>query len=193
MKPWNSEPWSFSGDDGARTAHAGLDDGAELSVRFLSETMARVSLRPVGGWREPRTWAIAPGGDVPWDGRKREDLSGFELPVTWAADGRFGARQLAVTLQTGPLQLQWHAFGANTPIAQDRKTTAYLRQSRGGLVRHYLARDARERFYGLGDKTGPLDLHGRRRSDTRVLGCQSRTGRVVRIGFQMTRPYSLGA
>jgi alpha-glucosidase len=27
---------------------------------------------------------------------------------------------------------------------------------------HYLARDPGEHFYGLGDKTGPLDLHGRR-------------------------------
>ena len=162
MKPWNSEPWSFAGDDRTRTARARLDDGGELCVRFLSETMARVSLRPVGGWREPRTWAIAPGADVPWEGREREDLSDFQLPATWAADGRFGTSRLAVTLRTGPLRLQWHAFGADTPIAQDRKTTAYLRQSRGGLVRHYLARDAREHFYGLGDKTGPLDLRGRR-------------------------------
>jgi len=29
-------------------------------------------------------------------------------------------------------------------------------------VRHYLQRDRADRYYGLGDKTGPLDLHGRR-------------------------------
>lgn len=162
MKPWNSLPWSFEGDDRARVARTRLDDGGELSVRFLSDAMARVTLRPGGGWREPRTWAIAPGADVPWEGREREDLSGFELPATRAAEGRFSTDHLAVTLQSGPLRLQWHAFGDLTPIAQDRETTAYLRQSRGGLVRHYLARDPRERYYGLGDKTGPLDLHGRR-------------------------------
>ena len=162
MKPWNSLPWSFEGDDRARVARTRLDDGGELSVRFLSDAMARVTLRPGGGWREPRTWAIAPGADVPWEGREREDLSGFELPATRAAEGRFSTDQLTVTLQSGPLRLQWHAFGDSTPIAQDRETAAYLRQSRGGLVRHYLARDPRERYYGLGDKTGPLDLHGRR-------------------------------
>ena len=164
MKPWNTERWSLEGDDHARTANARLEDGGELSVRFVSATMARVTLRPADGWREPRTWAIAPqpGTDVPWEGREREDSSGFELTATQAGPGRFGTGQLAVTLNSGPLRLQWHAFGGETPIATDRETTAYLRQSRGGLVRHYLTRDPGDRYYGLGDKTGPLDLHGRR-------------------------------
>ena len=162
MKPWSSDSWSLEGDGQARSARTRLDDGGELSVRFLSETMARVTLRPAEGWREPRTWAIAPNGDVPWEGRRREDLAGFEAPATRSADGRFGTDQLAVTLGSSPLRLQWHAFGADTPILQDRETTAYLRQPRGGLVRHYLARDASDHYYGLGDKTGPLNLHGRR-------------------------------
>ncbi|MEO6016074.1 MAG: TIM-barrel domain-containing protein, partial [Polaromonas sp.] len=33
---------------------------------------------------------------------------------------------------------------------------------RTSAIRHYLQRDRTERYYGLGDKTGPLDLHGRR-------------------------------
>jgi len=100
MKPWTSLPWSLGGDDRARVARARLDDGGELSVRFLSHAMARVTLRPGDGWREPRTWAIAPGADPPWEGREREDLSGFELPATRAAEGRFGTDQLAVTLRS---------------------------------------------------------------------------------------------
>lgn len=164
MTPWNSEPWSIEGDDRGRAAHARLDDGGALSVRFLSATMARVSLRPCDGWREPRTWAIAPqpGADVPWEGRERDDTSGFDRPATSIDANRFGTGELAVTLQSGPIRLRWQAFGAETPIAEDRGTTAYLRQSRGNLVRHYLARDPGEHFYGLGDKTGALDLHGRR-------------------------------
>ncbi len=164
MKPWNSPAWTLEGVPAARTASARFDDGGELTVRFVSDTMARITLRPAGGWREPRTWAIAPlpGPDVPWDGRDRDDLSGFRLPATWAANDRFGTDQLAVSLRTGPPRLQWHAFGAKTPVVADRETGAYLRQWRGGLVRHYLAREADERYYGLGDKTGPLDLRGRR-------------------------------
>ena len=164
MKPWSTELWSLEGDDNTRIARARLDDGAEMSVRFVSPTMARVTLCPVGGWREPRTWAIAPqpGTDVPWEGRERDDGSGFQLPVTHASQSRFGTELLTVTLSAAPLRLQWHAFGAETPVVNDRKTTAYLRQSRGGLVRHYLERHTTDRYYGLGDKTGPLNLHGRR-------------------------------
>lgn len=164
MTPWNAQPWSLEGQDPSRVARTRLDDGGELSVRFLGETLARVSLRPAAGWREPRTWAIAPqaGVDVPWEGRERDDLAGFEPPATQAGEQRFGTGQLQVTLGAGPLRLQWHAFGAQAPVLQDRATTAYLRQERGGLVRHYLARDRADRYYGLGDKTGPLDLHGRR-------------------------------
>ena len=47
-------------------------------------------------------------------------------------------------LLPGAPRLHWTAFGAPTPLLQDRETSAYLRQSRGGLVRHYLARDERE-------------------------------------------------
>jgi alpha-glucosidase len=164
MKPWKSEPWSIEGHEHSQVASAALDDGSTLSVRFLSETMARVSLRPQAGWREPQTWAIAPtpGADVPWQGRARDDLTGFAATSTTASERRLATSQLAVTLQAEPLRLQWHAFGATSPIAQDRETTAYLHQSRGALVRHYLANDPTDRIYGLGDKTGPLDLQGRR-------------------------------
>lgn len=164
MKPWNTASWSVESDGHSQLARARLDDGADLSVRFLSPTMARVTLRPSAGWREPRTWAVSPqpGSDVPWQGRERADVGGFELPATSAGDGQFGTSELTVRLLPGEPRLQWHAFGAAEPALQDRETSAYLRQNRGSLVRHYLSRDPREHFYGLGDKTGPLNLHGRR-------------------------------
>ena len=68
------------------TAHGidlSLPDGATFSVQVLEEQLVRVRLRPAGGYREPRTWAIAPsaGRDVPWEGRARDDLSGFSCPA----------------------------------------------------------------------------------------------------------------
>ncbi|AVT03480.1 glycoside hydrolase family 31 protein [Paracidovorax avenae] len=180
MKPWNADRWSFDGDDTARTARAPLDDGSALAVRFLSPTMARVTLRPADGFREPRTWAIAPqaGQDTPWEGRSREDISGFDLPVTQADARRFGTGQLTVALGDDPLRLEWHAFGDAAPIASDRETTAYLYQKRGGRIRHYLQRQPGERHYGLGDKTGPLDLSGRRLRSAALdaLGYDPKTG-----------------
>ena len=78
MKPWTATPWRLDPEGAATT----LDDGATMRLRFLSPSMARLSLRPAAGWREPRTWAIAPepGRDVPWEGRARDDDSGFAPP-----------------------------------------------------------------------------------------------------------------
>src|SRR5512139_986062 len=134
MKPWQAQRWAFEGDGHGLAAISHLDDGAEMRVRFLSPTMARVVLRPQGGWREPRTWAIAPlasaagpGGsssqDVPWQGRAREDLSGFERPAVTRGrvDGAdtLATASLQVRLYATPLRLEWRAFGANQPVAQD--------------------------------------------------------------------------
>ena len=168
MTPWTASAWLVE----AQGASAALDDGGSLAVRFLSPTLARVSLRPAAGYKEPRTWAIAPvaGQDVPWHGRDRGDFSGFE-PVAlhhWQRGNApvLASTRLSVALSTGPLRLEWHTGATEsdqgTLLASDRATSAYLRDGRTGAVRHYLSRDRTEYFYGLGDKTGPLNLHGRR-------------------------------
>lgn len=170
MKPWTARPWAVTPDAASATrdqaathvATCALDDGSTMRVRFLGATLARVTIEPAGGWKEPRTWAIAPDGDVPWDGRDRASLAGFDRPVTRVDGDRFGTDRLQVVLGHAPLRLQWHADGQAQPVLADRGTTAWLHQPRGGLLRHYLARDTDDAYHGLGDKTGPLNLHGRR-------------------------------
>jgi len=72
-------------------------------------------------------------------------------------DGAIGVDAGALALlRTGP------ALRAGSVLAADQPTTAYLQSSRTGVVQHYLRRDPSERFYGLGNKTGPLNLAGRR-------------------------------
>lgn len=164
MTPWTTSSWQLD----AQGASATLDDGATLRLRFLSASMARLSLRPALGWREPRTWAIAPepGRDVPWEGRSRDEDSSFAPPPLQAFDAEgipgMDAGALAVTLQHAPLRLRWTAGRGGPLLAEDRRTSAYLRSERTGAVRHYLQRDPAERYHGLGDKTGPLNLQGRR-------------------------------
>ena len=159
---------------GARVTHAdghgidlALQDGAHFQVQVLEPTLMRVRLRPAGGYREARTWAIAPqpGPDVPWEGRDRDDLQGFSRPTARFAHAQdhwtLDTGALSVTLRLDPLQLRW-SDGAGRLLAEDRGTSAYFTSPRTGAVRHYLQRDRAERYYGLGDKTGPLNLHGRR-------------------------------
>lgn len=145
-----------------------LTGGASLQLEMLEPALTRVRLRPAGGWREPRTWAIAPvaGQDVPWQGRERDDRSGFgcaPAELTRGDDGSITLRSaaLAVTLAPGALALRWSDAQGRT-LLQDRASAPYMASSRLGAVRHYLQRERGERYYGLGDKTGPLDLHGRR-------------------------------
>ena len=144
-----------------------LADGAGFRVQVLEPTLMRVRYRPASGYKEARTWAIAPqsGQDVPWHGRARDDLHGFSCPaatLTQTADAvRLDTGQLSVTLRPEPLMLRW-ADGQGRALVHDRATSAYFTSPRTGAVRHYLQRDRAERYYGLGDKTGPLNLHGRR-------------------------------
>ncbi|MEO7939187.1 MAG: TIM-barrel domain-containing protein, partial [Burkholderiaceae bacterium] len=145
-----------------------LDGGAHFSVEILEHALARVRLRPANGYREPRTWAIAPvpGPDVPWQGRERDDRSSFACPpvqITHADDGAVTLRTdaLSVTMGGQPLALRWTDRQGRT-FLHDRSSAAYMASSRTGAIRHYLQRDTGDRYYGLGDKTGPLNLHGRR-------------------------------
>jgi alpha-glucosidase len=145
-------------------ARFGLADG-ELRLRVLEHALVRVTWRPGAGYREPRTWAIAPAADVPWEGRARDDESGFACPtvVVERSDNGVRVTTAALRIEFGgqPLSLAW-SDPAGRALAADRPTSAYFRSERTGAIRHYLARDRGERYYGLGDKTGPLDLHGRR-------------------------------
>ena len=61
---------------------APLTGGGVLQVSFLTQTLARITLVPKDGFKEPHTWSICPepGQDVPWTGRPRASLSGFARP-----------------------------------------------------------------------------------------------------------------
>jgi alpha-glucosidase len=151
-------------DSDAHGARFGLADG-ELQLRVLEHAIVRLTWRPAAGFREPRTWAIAPMADVPWEGRFRDDCSGFARPeaaVEQTADGvHLTTDTMRIELRGQPLAVAW-TDPQGRALAADRPTSAYFRGARTGAIRHYLARARGERYYGLGDKTGPLDLHGRR-------------------------------
>jgi alpha-glucosidase len=142
-----------------------LNGGGTFTVQALEPKLFRVRRRPAQGYLEPRTWAIAPQGDAPLQGRARDDTSGFSLPsvAITKQDQQINLRTDALTvgISTELLTLQWQD-AAGRPLASDRGTSAYFASQRTGAVRHYLQRDRAERYYGLGDKTGPLNLHGRR-------------------------------
>jgi alpha-glucosidase len=169
MKPVATSGWQAQPGAPEADAVATLSPGGQLRLVFLTDTLARVSWQPESGFKEPHTWAIAPvaGEDVPWTGRPRASLAGFARPALTPTAGGQGLQtaKLAVRWTGGegtPVRLEWTQPGSSQVFQSDRVTSAYLSEKRTGLVRHCVVRDPREHYFGLGDKTGPLNLHGRR-------------------------------
>ena len=170
MTPWSATQWIPH----TQGADIGLQQHGQMRLRFLSDSMARVTVKPATGYREPHTWAISPlntaseNSEAPWQGRSRDDLSGFATPTVQhqqhEALQTLSTAKLRVELHTQPLRLVWHWLDTPEPrvVVSDRWTSAYLSDKRTGAVRHYIQRDDAEKFYGLGDKTGRLNLSGRR-------------------------------
>jgi len=163
MQPLVAAALSEHTREGARFV---LDDGWECRLLMLEDDMARVLFVPPGGLREPRTWMIARNGtDVPWEGRDRLDPGGFRLPRFKLDDDRdqvvLRTAALHVRVRLRPFGLEWSTpDGAR--FAADRGTHAYECSRKTGALRHYMTRRTSDRYFGLGDKTGPLDKHGRR-------------------------------
>jgi len=141
--------------------------GAELRLGMLEHDIGRVILKTEGGYRLDRGWSIAPGGlEPPYEGRPREATDGFACPEASVAeqDGAvvLTGSGLRAVVTLSPFGIAWYRSGESSPFLQDRPTQAYFLSRKTGALQHVMARDGRERHYGLGDKAGPLDHTGRR-------------------------------
>ena len=145
-----------------------LDCGEGLSCRILlpAPGFVRVVFIPATGFRQGRSWMVALGTeDVPWDGRDRLDL-GDAAPVPFevaTAEDRLTLRSADISLEIAlpSLALHWHRPDGAL-FAADRASRPYAFGRHEPSLLHAMARHPEDRYYGLGDKTGPLDLRGRR-------------------------------
>jgi alpha-glucosidase len=156
----------FLNRDGARVVFE-ADYGARLIVTVLDQSLVRVTMLRAAGWRLDRTWSIAPGGtEPPFEGRNREDLSGFACPDFTLAHDPDGVtittKALTARVRLNPLGIDWHEDGNAMPFAGDRPTQAYFLSRKTAACAHFMARGANEQHHGLGDKAGPFDRTGRR-------------------------------
>ena len=157
----------------ARAAYAGragdhvrfdFDDGWQCRVYVLREDLGRVLFLRDGALREPRTWTVAPDGDVPWEGRDRLDTGAFPRPAFDVARSNTGVvlrvGRLCIDVTLHPFGIAWSLGGER--FADDRRTYAYGWSARDRRLHHFATRNASDQYFGLGDKTGALDKHGRR-------------------------------
>jgi alpha-glucosidase len=149
----------------ARGVWLDCGDGITCRVSILLPDLARVLFLRGDAPVSPRTWMVPAHGadDVPWEGRDRLDESSWpEAPFQVSHDEAaivVTTPAMRLTIATAPFALTW-ALPDGTVFARERGAHATSFGASG--MRHAFARDARDRYFGLGDKTGKLDLHGRR-------------------------------
>ena len=143
------------------------DDDATLRVVALQPDLVRVTLLRGGATRQKRSWSVPARGepDTPWAGRARLDDSSWPvIPVELTATEAklsLATEAMRLTVQLDPLRMEW-ALPDGAIFASDREVQPYFLGQKTHAFRHAMARHPGDRYYGLGDKTGPLDLCGRR-------------------------------
>jgi alpha-glucosidase len=170
MKRPSPPRFRLAAREGCRVSLAGDNDWT-IEIFVLEPDIVRVLHVPPGSLAAPRTWSIAPGAeDIDDDiGRDRFDASGFTAPdfALKKTDGALSlaTERLRLDVQLDGPFLNWEQRGSDgawLAIARDRSTHAYSFGAKGAERRHYLERKRSERYYGLGEKTGALNLAGRR-------------------------------
>lgn len=163
-----------------------LDRGWRARVSMVDGHTGRFTLLPPDGFREPRTWALDPDGAFPLEGRRRDALYAPDATALASRDGdalvlagthlraRIALEPFAVTWQQLDAQGQWQF------CCGDRdESYAYGVSERSGTLHHWQRREpGQDRYFGLGDKTGPIDLAGRRLRTRALdaLGYDAKTG-----------------
>src|SRR5260370_42290096 len=155
-------------------------DGISCRVSLLLQDLARVIYfrddRPVA----PRTWMVPAYGasDTPWEGRDRLDESAWPASEHELSERGstiiFSTRALRLTIALDPFVLTW-ALPDGRVFARERAAHPTSLGAKG--IRHAFARGERDRFHGLGDKSGAVDLRGRR----------LRTAMIDSLGFDPER------
>ena len=150
-----------------------LDGGWRCRVSLVAPGIGRVLLLPPEGLREPRTWAVVnePGGagqgSDAWQGSDRLQLHANAAAANLSQDGAcitLADTLLRVQITLSPFGLRWEQWSGNEWqfCCADRPTFAYASAARSGTTGHWQQRDELDQYYGLGDKTGPLNKAGRR-------------------------------
>jgi len=155
----------------------------QFRVTALEQDIIRVEHFPDGQPRLRRTWSIAgEDGDVPLEGRLREDLTPFTLPgFQFENRGpviRFSTTLLLVEMDREDFSLTWRMKSNEQAFAADLEQRAYAYDQQGEAVFHYMQRRAGEHYYGFGERSGALDKSGRRMRmlNLDALGYDAETG-----------------
>jgi alpha-glucosidase len=145
------------------------DTMATAHIFVLEEDVVRLLLLPEGTVKGPPSWAIAPGAeDVAEPGRDRMSVEGFSCPDCLVTEGGgqvvVETARIRLTIALEGFHCRWEQRDGEAwrAMMTDRPTQSYDFGWWDGRVHHHVARPARERYYGLGEKSGEMNRAGRR-------------------------------
>ena len=157
-----------------RTSQDGVEveiqGGWRCRISIVGDGVGRVFFTPPDGLREDRTWAICASGPKP-----ASDTNGTDRASLFATSlGTVSRDENSATLSDDrlrgkvvlePFGIVWEQRSSNGEwlvCCKDRPTYAYSSEKRSGQINHWQARDEHDQYFGLGDKTGPLNKASRR-------------------------------
>jgi alpha-glucosidase len=143
--------------------------GEVMNITALAPDIIRVQHWPDGNPRLERTWAIEGDFDQPREGIRRTTLrSAFDQSYDRVFELAEANDHLQLTyydfhidIALDSPRLSW-SNEAGVTFAADLSRRAYGYDANGRSVSHYMERREGEHYYGFGEKSGPLDKHGRR-------------------------------
>lgn len=145
------------------------DCAAVAHVFVLEEDIVRLLLLPDGTVKGPPSWAVAPGAeDIAEPGRDRMCVDGFSCPsyALTEQDGvvTIASARVRLTIRLDGFHCCWEQFDGQDwrSMMSDRPTQSYDFGWWDGRVHHHAVRRCGERYFGLGDRTGPMNRAGRR-------------------------------
>jgi alpha-glucosidase len=120
---------------------------AKVRITAFAPGVMRVRLAPNGGFPKDASWAVAEAAAPP---AVRIDDGVDELKLSMG--------DISVLVTKSPLTVRFADAAGNTVLADE---PALPMAWDGGRVRVWKAMPPDERYYGLGDKAGPMDRRGR--------------------------------
>ncbi|MEM7336524.1 MAG: glycoside hydrolase family 31 protein [Chloroflexota bacterium] len=140
--------------------------GEQFRVSVLDDDLIRVQHMPEGKTRFNRTWAIVDStGDVPREGRFRNDYASFSLPSFEQTSHKqqicIKTNKLQLIVSLDECSIGWKDAGGQL-FASDLAERAYPYDVGNDQVYHYMMCQPDELYYGFGERTGELNKRGRR-------------------------------
>lgn len=139
-------------------------------VQVLEEDILRVIIHKEDGLKLDKTWLVAPGmDDIPFEGRDKFDTTGFSLPEFKLDESdefvKISTSKVEASINLLNFRITWYYVDDNKRVEfmRDRQTQAYnFKGELGDGIYHYINRNRREQYFGLGEKAGNLNRYGKR-------------------------------